>query len=284
MNTNITSIVDFPKYGLFINLIAVTISTIAVIYWVKLYRRLYKENPKEARGWSWLFVGILGILFFNISSIYMLFFSNPLYELIEIIGRTIIGISLTIGAYLLYSSMKRGAIYRFVSVKPVVEKKERDGSKHFLEKGKTYIINEEKPKKSNEIFIDLVTHGVHGLYITRKNPQEVRKEYGLMKTPIIWLTREKSIKGSIDPRDLVQLSHTIKEFIKKTNNGVVLLDGLEYLIIQNTSKEILKFIQNLKDAVSLSQSRLIIPVDSSAMDTKEFHLLMREVSMIRANI
>ncbi len=213
-----------------------------------------------------------------------MFSASPFYELLSILGRTIIGISLTIGAYLLYSPMKRGFIYRFVPVNPVVEQKSREEAKHFLEKGQTYLINEEKPTKSNEIFLDMVNHGVNGLYLTRRNPDEVRQEHNLVRTPIIWLTHEKSSKENIDPRDLVQLSHTIKEFIKKTDNSVVLLDGIEYLIIQNNTMEILKFIQNLKDAISLSHSRLIIPMDPSAVDNKDLHLLRREMSIIRADI
>lgn len=282
---------ELPKFELWANVVAVLISLIAVIFWVKLYRNLYKGEQKETRGWRWLFVGVLSILLFNIASIYLLFVTTPIYELMTILGRTVVAISLTIGAYLLYSPMKKGFTYWFVPVKPVVErggegiKSKYDGSsKHFLEKGQSYMINEERPQKSNDIFLDLVNHGVHGLYITRRNPQTIRESFHLQKTPIIWLTREKSAGNSIDPRDLVELSHTVREFIKKTKNGVVLLDGLEYLIVQNSYKEILKFIQGLKDTISLSQSRLIIPLDPSAITQQQVHLLQREMSLIRAKI
>lgn len=276
---------NLPKYELWINLIAVIVSIIAVVFWIKLYKNLYKEDPKEARGWMWLFVGVLSILLFNISSIYLLFVTAPLYELMDIIGRTLVGISLTIGAYLLYKPMKKGFVYRFIPVKPIAEKIEKESeSKHFLEKGHSYLINEEKPIKSNEIFLDLVMHGAYGLYITRRNPEEIRKKYGLEKTPIIWLTREKTINNSVDPRNIVELSHTIKEFIKKTDDGVVLLDGIEYLIIQNNFNEILKFIQSLEDAISLSNSRLIIPLDPSTIGQQELHLLKREMLLIRTDI
>ncbi len=274
-----------PKFELMANVVAVLISLMAVVFWVKLYKSLYKEDPKEARGWRWLFVGVLSILLFNISSIYLLFVTTPIYELMGILGRTIIGVSLTIGAYLLYSPMKKGFAYRFVPVKPVTEKKETvEGPKHFLGKGQTYMVNEEKPAKSNEIFLDLVHHGAHGLYITRRNPDEIRREFGLEKTPIIWLTREKSLKDSIDPRDTVEISHTIREFIKKTDNGIVLLDGLEYLVIQNSYSEILKFIQGLRDAISINKARLIVPLDPSTISQQELHLLRREMALIRAEI
>lgn len=272
------------EYALIINIIAILISIVAVIYWIKLYRRLYKQEQKETRGWMWLFIGVLSILLFNISSAYLMFFSNPFYELLGIIGRTLIAISLTIGAYLLYSQMKEGFVYRFVPIEPIFEHISEEKPKHILENGQTYLVDEEKSIKSNEIFLDMINHGVAGLYITRKNPDEIRKIYKLERTPIIWLTHEKSYTGSIDPRDLVLLSHTIKEFIKKADNGIVLIDGVEYLIIQNSFIEILKFIQNLKDAISLSNSKMLISLDSRAIDNKEFHLLKKELSIIKTNI
>lgn len=274
------------EYVLLINIMAVVISIIAVIYWVKLYRKLYKKDPREARGWSWLFVSVLGILLFNISSIYMIFITSPVYELMDVVGRTIIGISMTIGAYLLYSPMKKGLLYRFVPVTPVTEKESNIKSvlMEIVKKGQSYLINEEKPKKSNEIFVNLVTHGVHGLYITRRPPKEIRDEYGLKRTPIIWLTHEKISENHIDPTDIVELSHTIKEFIKKTTNGVVLLDGIEYLITQNEYKEILKFIQSLDDSIAISGSRLIIPIDSSTLTEQQFHLLKREMKILETGM
>ena len=283
--------VEYPlaqEYVLLINIMAVVISIIAVIYWVKLYKRVYKKDPKEARGWSWLFVSVLGILLFNISSIYMIFITSPVYELMDVVGRTIIGISMTIGAYLLYSPMKKDLLYKFVPVTPVTEKESNIKSTlmEIVKKGQSYLINEEKPEKSNEIFVNLVTHGVHGLYITRRHPKEIRDKYGLKRTPIIWLTHEKISahekisENHIDPTDIVELSHTIKEFIKKTTNGVVLIDGIEYLITQNEYKEILKFIQSLDDSIAISGSRLIIPIDPSTLTKQQFHLLKREVKIL----
>jgi hypothetical protein len=269
-----------------INLVAVFISLIAMIYWVKVYRKLYKSDRKQIRGWLWLFVAILGILLFNISSIYMVFVTPPVYELIQVIGRTMIGLSMTIGAYLIYSPMKKGLMYKFVPVTPVAEKESDMKSilTEIVKKGQSYLVEEEKPVKSNEIFINLVTHGVQGLYITRRFPKDVREAYNLKLTPIIWLTREKTEENHIDPTDIVELSHTIKEFIKKTTEGVVLLDGVEYLITQNDYKEILKFMQSLNDSISTSASRLLIPIDKSAMDEQQYHLLKREMSTMETGL
>jgi hypothetical protein len=264
-----------------VNIIAVFISVLAMVFWTKLYRKLYKTSRQESQGWVWLSVAVLGILLFNISSIYVVFRSAPEYELMNIIGRSIIAISMTIGAYLLYSPMKKGVLYTFVPVTPVAE---REGDKTILVEivkvGHSYLIQEEKPEKATDVFVNLVTHGTQGLYITRRYPKEVREAYNLKVTPIIWLTHEKTDEGHINPTDIVELSHTIKEFIKKTTDGVVLIDGLEYLITQNDYKDILKFIQSLTDSIAVSSSRLIIPIDPSSLDEQQFHLLKRDMKVL----
>jgi len=273
-----------PTTEFLVNIFAVMISILAVVIWIKLYRKLYTKGMKESRAWTWLFIGVLGILLFNISSIYLIFSSDPVVQLMSVVGRTIVAISMTVGAYLLYSPMEEGKKYEFVPIKAVAEKRSYAKIRHRLDEGKTYLVNEERPTKSNEIFVDLVTHGINGLYITRQNPEQIRKAYDLERTPIIWLTREKTEEKSIEPTDLVELSHTMKEFIKEVGESVIMLDGLEYLIVQNGYKELLQFMQSLKDSISMSSSRLVVPLDPSTIDTQQLHLLKREMNVLKTEI
>lgn len=264
-----------------VNIMAVFISVLAMFYWTKLYRKLYKSSRRESQGWVWLSVAVLGILLFNISSIYVVFQQSPAYELMNIIGRTIIAISMTVGAYLLYSPMKEGVLYKFVPVTPVAEKEgEKTVLREVLKVGHSYLLQEDNSEKSTEVFVTLVTHGAQGLYVTRRYPKDVKDTYNLKVTPVIWLTHEKTEEGHINPTDIVELSHTIKEFIKKTADGVVLIDGLEYLITQNDYKDILKFIQSLCDSIAVSNSRLIIPIDPASLTEQQFHLLKRDMKIL----
>jgi len=311
---------DAPIREISLNLIAILVSLLAVVYWVKLYKQLYKQDEREIRGWRWLFVAVLGILLFNISGVYLLLNMSDLYimfnvskffpnarnptiyvdmgtlEIFNIIGRTLVGIALTIGAYLLYAPMRRvkGFQYRFVPVQVVTENPSTTELMYNLEPGVTYLVKEERPVagvggyviregqplRSIEIFKDLVTHGFEGLYVSRTHPQKIRERYDLRKIPVVWLSQSKDYKGCIDPSDLVELSHTIKEFVKESKNSVVILDGIEYLITQNNYGEVLKFIQSLNDVMAMSNSRLIVPIDPSTIDEKQLHLLEREMTEI----
>lgn len=305
---------------LILNLLAVAISLLATIYWVKIYKQLYKKDKREVRGWCWLFVGVLSILLFNIVAIYSLLSAQDAYvdlniakyfpkaknpilrwsistlELFNVVGRTIIALSMTAGAYLLYAPMRRvkGAQYRFVPITPAIEDRSDKDLRYDLKASSIYLVREEKnfegsdkvlvkgtlPAKSLEVFADLVTHNRPGLIITRIHPQKLRDRAGLSRTPILWLTQTTEFRGRISPNDLLELSHTIREFARRTQESVILLDGIEYLITQNSFDEILRFLQALNDMVSVSSSLIIIPVDPSAITAQQMHLLEREINEI----
>ncbi|MBM4237368.1 MAG: response regulator, partial [Euryarchaeota archaeon] len=59
-----------------------------------------------------------------------------------------------------------------------------------LRRGFGYVVKEKKPQKSFEIFVDQVMHNIQGLCISRQHPDIIRKEWGLEKTPIIWLSNQ----------------------------------------------------------------------------------------------
>lgn len=158
------------------------------------------------------------------------------------------------------------------------EKKETE-QQYRLEKGAAYIIKEKKAEKGFSVFHDLVTHGVPGLCITRTAPEEIKKKYGLKNTPIVWLSRREGEK-IIQPTRLPQLALLIQRFLMDAKDSVVILEGVEYLITHNNFNIILKLLQNIKDDVVSSSSRLLIPIDPNALDARSMALLERDFRMM----
>jgi archaellum biogenesis ATPase FlaH len=70
----------------------------------------------------------------------------------------------------------------------------------------------------------------------------------------------------------------IVSFLNQTKNGVVLIEGLEYLVSQNNFRSILNLIQLINDKIMISDSRLIITLDPRTLDEKEVHLIKKEAS------
>ncbi|MCX6694692.1 MAG: DUF835 domain-containing protein [Candidatus Altiarchaeota archaeon] len=240
-----------PPTDLLLNIIAILVSFIAALYWVKLLRRIHISG-REGVGWMWIFMSVIMILLLNISGIVLLFsksqiafgglnrlfiFDTGTLAFIGTLSRTIIAISVTVGSYLLYVSIRGvpGFKFKLTPVVPQVEEGVDSEAKFKLEKGYMYMIKESYGSRlfAIDVFMDLVMHSEAGLYITRKYPPKIRDELGLRKTPIFWLSRDREYKYAINPADLVGLSEIMKEFIAKSDSSIVFLEGIEYLITQN---------------------------------------------------
>ncbi|TQD26332.1 DUF835 domain-containing protein [Methanolobus vulcani] len=145
-----------------------------------------------------------------------------------------------------------------------------------LESGYIYLSGLEDPWQSYNIFSELVKSGMPGLCITRMNPDKIRSMYGLTKTPIVWLTKNKtSGQQSIDSTELFRIHPTITDFVNKVENGVVLMDGLEYLILDNDFLSVVKLLEQTNDTIMASGSRMLLQLDPDVLEKKEFHLLKR---------
>ena len=149
-----------------------------------------------------------------------------------------------------------------------------------IKRGFTYLVLEETPSHAFEVFRDFVTHGAHGLCITRKSPKTVMHDYGLEKTPILWLSRVATQKNCVRPSPPENVALAVEHFIAVGKESVVLLDGLEYLIAHNDFLTVLALVHDLNENVSISDAILLVPVDPRAMNEKEFALFRREVRII----
>ncbi len=153
-----------------------------------------------------------------------------------------------------------------------------------IDPGFVYLCDDSDSLDAYTIFADLTKQGNPGLCMTRNNPKNIRTQYGLPKTPFIWLTKNKaSDQQTIDSTELFKIHPTISDFVKKVDNGIVLLDGLEYLLLENDFISILKSIEQINDTVMGSNSRLILQLDPATLEQKEFHLLKRWMKYLHAN-
>ncbi len=152
------------------------------------------------------------------------------------------------------------------------------GQKYSLEPGYQYLIKEEKPFLAFDIFVDQVTHGYRGLCVTRQHPAKARVNYGLKRTPIIWLS-QTSGENSIDPSNISKLVHTIRNFVKENKGSVVILDGLEYLKLQNGFNLLMKYLNMMNDIIMTEEAKFILPVNPKAFTENEMAFLEREAKV-----
>ena len=160
-----------------------------------------------------------------------------------------------------------------------MEKAKKTAKRFELRKGFGYIVKETKPDKSFEMFFDQVTHNIQGLCITREHPGIIRKKWGLEKTPIIWLSNQLG-RVYVNPTNIGILSDTIIRFIEKSGDSVVMIDGIEFLIVNNDFEKVLRMVHHIAEATMEYKSRLIISVDPRTLDVRQMALLERNMEVI----
>jgi len=118
------------------------------------------------------------------------------------------------------------------------------------------------------------------LCISRRSPKTIMQDYGLEKTPILWLSRVATEKNSVRPSPPEKVALAIEHFISVGENAVVLMDGFEYLVAHNDFSSVLALLHDLNEIVALHEAILLIPMDPSAFQEREFAMIRREVYLL----
>jgi hypothetical protein len=309
----VESLESFPAVELFLNALGILLSLLSLYYWIMLYKKIYRKK-NEFQGWIWLFACAFAILLLNLSSTYMLLAGSQTglnlslpgvkmdfrtLQVLEVLSRAIIVFSMTVGVYLIYSPLKSGFVYALTAVELKEQQKATEKLKYSINPGVSYLVSEKSSTdiysersassagrsspNGMQVFIDVVSHGVYGLMVTREYPRAIRSAWNVDSLPLVWVTTSTDTESMlnvqcIDPLDLIGLGHMIKEFIRKNSDCVVILDCAEYLITQNSFNDFLIFLQALNDTISQSKSRLVVPVDYKALSEANLHMLKRELS------
>jgi Na+/proline symporter len=144
--------------------------------------------------------------------------------------------------------------------------------------GTAYIIAEEKPQHSLELYSDLVAHGMDGLCLSRYNPEILKERYNVPSDTVIWLT-QKTEPGyrTVDPSNFPRLSSMISDFLARASYPVILLEGMGYLITQSNYETVLRFVQSQRDEIALAGAVMLVHIDPLSLDTKELHRLKSEM-------
>jgi hypothetical protein len=143
----------------------------------------------------------------------------------------------------------------------------------------TYLVKESMPAQTYAIFLAELRKGRKGFCVTRVYPQKVREKYGIaVDVPIVWLSNVGK-DDSVRPKDLEKLSLALEQFITK-EAGVILMDGIEYLITNNNFLTVLRLVQALRDTVAIHGATLVVSVNPSALDTHQMTLLEKEVDSV----
>jgi len=148
------------------------------------------------------------------------------------------------------------------------------------EEGLVYVVRERKPFLSYKLFENTLADNVPGLCVTRQFPDKVREAFELKDTRILWLSHTPG-KDHHNPTSIGTLATIISSFIERYDRCVVLIDGLEYLVINNGFQQVLRFAEHINEQVMQSRSTVLVPISPNAFSEKELALLERNVEVIQ---
>ncbi len=146
--------------------------------------------------------------------------------------------------------------------------------------GTTYLVKEPRGKAAFELFTRLTSPDHPGLCITRKHPQVAQGQWNLSNSVSLkWLTPSVG-RNRVDPKSLNLLTRIIYEFVLEHQRGIILLDGLEYILIHNEFSKTLLFMEHLNDLIMESQAVLLAPISPEALKRHDVALLERNTEVL----
>jgi len=141
------------------------------------------------------------------------------------------------------------------------------------EQEKSFLIEERKPFMSYEWFLSFLGQGCQGLLITGTYPARIRKEYGLVKTPIIWLANTPAT-NRVEPSNLSVLEKMVIEFIQRTKGPVALIDWSSSCS-PTTGLRRYSLLYTLNDEVTPIQAPILVSLDPRVLSIQELALFER---------
>ncbi|MBU7022895.1 MAG: DUF835 domain-containing protein [Theionarchaea archaeon] len=147
-----------------------------------------------------------------------------------------------------------------------------------LEKGRLYLLLEAQSKKGLQLIKEYGRIGYEGLVISRLPPEQLRKKK-LKKQKILQFS-STSKEDSIPPDNVVNILLGMKEFMTSRESSIILLDSLDYLIIQNSFEDAFSFIQKLAESVTLYKGIVLVELNPKSLEERELVLLEGEMELL----
>jgi hypothetical protein len=129
-----------------------------------------------------------------------------------------------------------------------------------------------------KILCELRSRGTKALAIVREDPTILTKTCNLQPEDVILLS-SKPIKGYKALNTLQEISIAVMKFVK-TGGGVVLLDGLEYLISRFGFNTVFMCLQETKIEFLEAGAVLLIPLNLETLDSREKAQLFSELKLL----
>ena len=145
-----------------------------------------------------------------------------------------------------------------------------------IQPGSVVIIQEKKTYLSYALIRRLSNEGMKCMIIGREPPERVQsvRFIRINEDDVIWLTTLVG-RRCVNPTHLGSVQNSLTKFIDSNRRGIVLIDGLEYLIANNGFDAVLKFINRIEDMIITTGTTVVVSVDPRTLDAQHLALIER---------
>jgi len=146
-----------------------------------------------------------------------------------------------------------------------------------------YLFKEKKSRMVYKKLEQLIKEGYEAIVITRAHPGRLKQTYQLGDSTIYWLSSNNIPDyPGISPTHISRLTTVLVKFIASQDwpKKVILLDNIEYLIIQNEYHTMIRLLHLVRDKIMVESVVLLLPIDPHSFERKELSLLESECEII----
>lgn len=150
-----------------------------------------------------------------------------------------------------------------------------------LKGGVVTVIHEKRSEISYAILRRMSSEGTACMIIGREPPERLQSTRGIRidDENVIWLTNLVG-RRCVNPTHLSSVLSALTRFLDGNRRGLVLLDGVEYLITNNGFDQVLKFINKIEDMIITSGITVLVTVDPRTLDAQNLALIERGAETI----
>lgn len=147
--------------------------------------------------------------------------------------------------------------------------------------GACYLIEDRDPEVAYRLFSQLLPEYGSGFCISRRHPDRIRPKFGRFDVRLGWLA-EAPGEDHFSANAMALLAKTIQQFIQDHgSSGLVLIDGLEYVIIHNGFQPtLLAFVEHLNEFIMSTRSIVLIAFRPETLEPRELALLERNLRVL----
>jgi hypothetical protein len=147
-----------------------------------------------------------------------------------------------------------------------------------LKPGTLYIFQDKRADRALGLYNLMKSKNSEVLVVTRLHPDRLIEDFQIPSSNVFWLSNSAGARN-INPQNIGILTDTLIRTYEK-GGAAVILEGIEYLMLQNDFSKVLKLMSYLYESVAVNHGMLVITLDPEAFNTKEFALLTKDAELV----